>query len=77
MKKFLMGIFMALLSVFAFAEADYHIGIVTGTVSQSEDTARGAETAIARYGAAEKGGKIVPLHIRITLCRKWKLQFLK
>ena len=33
MKKFLMGIFMALLSVFAFAEADYHIGIVTGTVS--------------------------------------------
>ena len=35
MKKFLMGIFMALLSVFAFAEADYHIGIVTGTVSQS------------------------------------------
>ena len=59
MKKFLMGIFMALLSVFAFAEADYHIGIVTGTVSQSEDAARGAETAIARYGAAEKGGKIV------------------
>ena len=50
---------MALLSVFAFAEADYHIGIVTGTVSQSEDTARGAEAAIARYGAAEKGGKIV------------------
>ena len=59
MKKFLMGIFMALLSVFAFAEADYHIGIVTGTVSQSEDAARGAEAAIVRYGAAEKGGKIV------------------
>lgn len=59
MKRILMGIFMALLSVFAFAEADYHIGIVTGTVSQSEDTARGAEAAIARYGAAEKGGKIV------------------
>ena len=59
MKKFLMGIFMALFSVFAFAEADYHIGIVTGTVSQSEDAARGAEAAIARYGAAEKGGKIV------------------
>ena len=59
MKKFLMGIFMALFSVFAFAEADYHIGIVTGTVSQSEDTARGAEAAIARYGVAEKGGKIV------------------
>ena len=59
MKKFLIGIFMALLSVFAFAEADYHIGIVTGTVSQSEDAARGAEAAIARYGAAEKGGKIV------------------
>ena len=59
MKKFLIGIFMSVLSVFAFAEADYHIGIVTGTVSQSEDAARGAEAALAKYGAAEKGGKIV------------------
>ncbi len=59
MKKILMGILMVILSVFTFAESDYHIGIVTGTVSQSEDAARGAEAAIAKYGRAEDGGKIV------------------
>ena len=59
MKKLLVGIFMSLISVFTFAEADYHIGIVTGTVSQSEDAARGAEAALKKYGAAERGGKIV------------------
>ncbi len=37
---------------------DYHIGIVTGTVSQSEDELRGAEALIAKYGEADKGGMI-------------------
>jgi len=32
------------------AETDYHIGIVTGTVSQSEDDRRGAEAFQAKYG---------------------------
>lgn len=38
--------------------AGYHIGMVTGTVSQSEDDLRGAEELIARYGRANSGGVI-------------------
>ena len=38
--------------------AKYHIGIVTGTVSQSEDDLRGAEELIKRYGAVSSGGII-------------------
>ncbi len=34
----------------ADAEKDYHIGIVTGSVSQSEDDRRGAEAFQAKYG---------------------------
>jgi hypothetical protein len=37
---------------------DFHIGVVTGTVSQSEDDLRGAERLIAEYGAVEDGGMI-------------------
>jgi len=40
------------------AAAQYHIGIVTGTVSQSEDDLRGAEELISRYGAVAQGGII-------------------
>lgn len=35
-----------------------HIGIVTGTVSQSEDEPRGAEAMIKKYGDAASGGMI-------------------
>jgi hypothetical protein len=42
----------------AFAAAKYHIGIVTGTVSQSEDDLRGAEKLIAEHGAVKDGGMI-------------------
>jgi hypothetical protein len=38
--------------------AAYHIGVVTGTVSQSEDDLRGAEELIRRYGRATEGGII-------------------
>ncbi|QQO10408.1 DUF3798 domain-containing protein [Breznakiella homolactica] len=38
--------------------AEYHIGIVTGTVSQSEDDLRGAEELIRRYGKVSDGGII-------------------
>lgn len=38
--------------------AAYHIGIVTGTVSQSEDDLRGAEELIKRYGKVSDGGII-------------------
>ena len=56
MKKTLATIFMAVMSAVSFA---YHIGVVSGTVSQSEDTLRGAEAVMAKYGAADKGGKVV------------------
>ena len=36
----------------------FHIGIVTGTVSQSEDDLRGAELMVEKYGDASKGGMI-------------------
>lgn len=40
------------------AKAAYHIGVVTGTVSQSEDDLRGAEALIKEYGAVKDGGII-------------------
>ncbi len=40
------------------AKAAFHIGIVTGTVSQSEDDLRGAEELIKRYGKVADGGMI-------------------
>jgi len=39
-------------------EAPFHIGIVTGTVSQSEDDLRGAEAVIKKYGDVARGGYI-------------------
>lgn len=42
----------------ATAAAKLHIGIVTGTVSQSEDDPRGAERLIQEYGEVGKGGMI-------------------
>jgi hypothetical protein len=38
--------------------AAFHIGVVTGTVSQSEDDLRGAEELIKRYGKVSDGGMI-------------------
>ncbi len=56
---------LAVLGGVLFAQAakevaadDFHIGIVTGTVSQSEDDLRGAEEMIKRYGSVSSGGKI-------------------
>ena len=47
-----------LLSCPAFAAAKFHIGVMTGTVSQSEDDLRGAEKLIKEYGDVAKGGMI-------------------
>ena len=44
--------------VFAQAKAKFHIGVVTGTVSQSEDDLRGAEALINAYGSVKAGGMI-------------------
>ena len=53
------------LGVMAFASqasaaepAKIHIGICTGTVSQSEDDLRGAEALIKKYGDVANGGMI-------------------
>jgi hypothetical protein len=40
------------------AKAKFHIGIVTGTLSQSEDETRGAEQLIKLYGDVKNGGMI-------------------
>ena len=42
----------------ACAAPAYHVGIVTGTLSQSEDEIRGAEYCLKKYGDASKGGMI-------------------
>ena len=56
--------FMAFALVFAClgasadAAAKFHIGIVTGTVSQSEDDLRGAKKMIQLYGDVANGGMV-------------------
>ena len=42
----------------AVAEAKYHIGVCTETVSQAEDDLRGAEQLVKEYGAVADGGMI-------------------
>ncbi|MCF4151395.1 DUF3798 domain-containing protein [Dethiosulfovibrio sp. F2B] len=55
----LLSVFMvAVLASTALADAAFHIGICTGTVSQSEDDLRGAEAMIAKYGDVADGGMI-------------------
>ncbi len=61
MKRFLLVILaLAVLAggAFAQAKAKFHIGIMTGTVSQSEDDLRGAELLIKLYGDVKSGGMI-------------------
>ena len=42
----------------ALASAPFHIGVATLTVSQAEDTYRGAERLIKEYGDVKNGGMI-------------------
>lgn len=57
---------MVILSIFvlsslvapSYASTKFHLGIVTGTVSQGEDTYRGGEKLVELYGDASKGGMI-------------------
>lgn len=58
MKKLLTVLLLLSASALLFAAASYHVGIVTGTVSQAEDSLRGAEALIAEYGSASEGGII-------------------
>jgi len=59
MKKLLLAfLFIVLLSSVVLANAPFHIGIMTGTVSQQEDELRGAERLIEEYGRVSDGGMI-------------------
>ena len=59
MKKILLVfLFIVLFSSIALANAPFHIGIMTGTVSQQEDELRGAERLIEDYGDVSDGGMI-------------------
>lgn len=58
MRKVLLVLILILLIPVTTLAADYHIGIVTGTVSQSEDDLRGAQQMIAEYGDSSDGGMI-------------------
>ena len=71
MKKMIIFLMSALCALTAFADEavktqtqpeqpkrDFHIGIVTGTVTQSEDDLRGAEQLIKEYGEVSDGGMI-------------------
>jgi hypothetical protein len=49
---------MLLAGTAAMADAKFHVGVVTGTVSQSEDDLRGAEALIKEYGSVKSGGMI-------------------
>lgn len=63
MKKYLSLFVLCLLMLSicalpASAAPKFHIGVVTGTVSQGEDVVRGAEKLISLYGEVSKGGMI-------------------
>ncbi|MCD8162625.1 MAG: DUF3798 domain-containing protein [Synergistaceae bacterium] len=55
---FTLMIAASFLATAAFADAPFHIGVATLTVSQSEDTYRGAERLIKEYGDVANGGMI-------------------
>ena len=62
MKKTTVFLFALLVTIFAaqaaFAAAPFHIGVATLTVSQAEDTYRGAERLLKEYGDVANGGMI-------------------
>ncbi|WP_024821435.1 MULTISPECIES: DUF3798 domain-containing protein [Aminobacterium] len=57
--RFLCAVFLVCsFSGLALAEAPFHIGIVTPTVSQAEDNYRGAEALLKKYGDVADGGMV-------------------
>ena len=62
MKKILLVFwFVVLLSSIVLAEAPFHIGVFSDSVSHGEDTYRGAERLIKEYGDVKDGGMITLL----------------
>lgn len=60
-KSLLVILFLILVSGVALADAPFHIGVLTDTVSQGEDTYRGAERLVEEFGDVADGGMIVHL----------------
>jgi len=58
-KSLLVILFLILVSSVALADAPFHIGVLSDTVSQGEDTYRGAERLVEEFGDASDGGMIV------------------
>ena len=66
LRFFVITVLISLVTSAAFGEplynrdnpAPFHIGIITGTVSQSEDELRGAEMLMKIYGESSQGGMI-------------------
>ncbi len=54
----LFGLFLCLTAGVAFADAEFHIGIVTNTVSQSEDGFRAGQAFLKKYGDVANGGMV-------------------
>jgi hypothetical protein len=54
-------LFLILVSGVALADAPFHIGVLSDTVSQAEDTYRGAERLVEEFGDVADGGMIVHL----------------
>ena len=69
MKRFLAAMCLGAMAFATQASAaepaKIHIGICTGTVSQSEDDLRGAEALIKKYGDVANGGMIK--HIKMCI----------
>ena len=62
MKKLLLVfLFVVLLSSVVLADAPFHIGIMTESVSMSEDEYRGAERLIKEYGKVSDGGMFMQI----------------
>ncbi len=59
MKKVIWLLVMIFTFSFATAKSNYHIAVVSGTLSQGEDGIRASEALMKKYGKAEDGGKIV------------------
>jgi len=52
------GLVACLLPGLAFAQAAFHIGVATSTVSQSEDAFRGGQALLKEYGDVANGGMV-------------------
>lgn len=57
----LTGLWLCLAAGVAFADADFHIGIVTSSISQAEDSFRAGQAFLKKYGDVKNGGMVTQL----------------